>query len=188
MGRGLNVTLPQRPGNDFEVGGGGRKRLPGSKVTPTQNSPDFAHYFLGGTEVHVPKQTQIKMNDIDSPKVRGASSPASSSLPPPPPPPVAGPMPCQSLSGLRFARYRPGGARVRPDIPGAAVPFQLYVHTIEIGLCICDRFKFLPLKIRCRSYARGVRELACAPPKKKKKEKETTAGSANGFLQLCATQ
>ena len=75
----------QRPGNDFEVGvgGGGGVTLP-----KTKNSPDFAHIFLGGTQVHVQKQTKIKMNDIDSPKlkgrrpsgpVRGASAPASPS-------------------------------------------------------------------------------------------------------------
>ena len=51
----------QRPGNDFEVGGGG-KRLPGCKITlpKTKISPDFDHYVLGGTRVHVQKQKTIE--------------------------------------------------------------------------------------------------------------------------------
>ena len=60
-------------------------------------TPDFAHYFLGGTQIHVQKQTKIKMNDIDidSPKLGGdAPRPKSwrGKRPRCPPPSVPGPM------------------------------------------------------------------------------------------------
>ena len=69
----LLLAVAQGRGNYFEVGGGGGKRLPGFKVTPTQtkNSLDLAHYFLVETQVHVQKQTKIKMNDFHSPKLGG---------------------------------------------------------------------------------------------------------------------
>ena len=53
-----------------------------------------AHYFLGETQVHVQKQTKIKMNDNDSPKLEGGAPTAlklwgqvvgaAGALPPPP--------------------------------------------------------------------------------------------------------
>ena len=64
--RGAETTL--------KLGGGGQT-FPGVQGNPTQilNSPDLAHYFLGENQVHVQKQTKIKMNDIDSPKLGGGA-------------------------------------------------------------------------------------------------------------------
>ena len=65
------VTIQINTGarNYFEVGG---KRLPRSKVTPTQNKNSrIGPLFLGENQVNVQKQTKIKMNDIDSPKLGG---------------------------------------------------------------------------------------------------------------------
>ena len=66
------VVDGQGRGNYFKVGGRG-KRLPGSKVSPTQNNnfPDFPTIFWGEPQDHVKKQTQIKINNIDSSKLSG---------------------------------------------------------------------------------------------------------------------
>ena len=82
-------------GTSLKLGGGGRKRLPGSKVTPTQNSNLIGFgllFFLGGTQVNVID----KNNRLDSPhqswgerthsfQVWGARCPHCP-LPPPPVP------------------------------------------------------------------------------------------------------
>ena len=81
----------QGPGNDFEVGGGGGLTSPGVQGNPYPKlktprvSPTI---FLGGTHVHLQKQTKINMNDIDSPKCGGGPSGSkvgglASPLPPP---------------------------------------------------------------------------------------------------------
>ena len=83
-------TLSQGRGNYFELWG---KHLPGSKVTPTQNLklPRFGPLFFGETQFHMQKQTKIKMNDIDSPKLRGRRphnfQVVGASFPHSPPPP-----------------------------------------------------------------------------------------------------
>ena len=84
----------QGRGNYFEVGGEGQASpgVQGNPYPKTKNSPDLAHYFLVETEVHVQKQTKIKMNDFHSPKL-GGGAPTASKLwrqvaPTAPPPPV----------------------------------------------------------------------------------------------------
>ena len=83
---------PQGRRNYFEVGGGGGAKVsrgPRQPLPKTQNSPDLAHCFLGETQVHVQKQTKIKLNDIDSPKLGGggvAPLPPGSRVPGRPPP------------------------------------------------------------------------------------------------------
>ena len=71
----LSSTCCRGLGTILKLGGGRGKRLPGSKrylkIPKAKNFPDFAHCFLGGTQVHVQKQANIKMNDIDSPKLEG---------------------------------------------------------------------------------------------------------------------
>ena len=91
----------QRPGNNFEVGGGGQTS-PGVQDNSYQKpktpriSPTI---FLGGTQVHVQKQT--KMNGIDSPKMEGRhpSGPkvGGASAPAAPPPPGSGAYGCLFL-------------------------------------------------------------------------------------------
>ena len=80
-------SLGRDAGTTLKLGG---KRLPGSKVLPkTKNSHGLSNYFLGETQVHVQKQTEIKMNDMDSPELGGGAPPQLPScggkLPPLPP-------------------------------------------------------------------------------------------------------
>ena len=74
-------------GTTLKLGGGGQT-TPGVQGNPypkLKNSPDLAHYFIGETQVHVQKQTKVKMNDIDSPKLEGGAPTASKLWGPLPP-------------------------------------------------------------------------------------------------------
>ena len=44
---------------------------PGFQGNPYPKLPGFGPIFLGEIQVHVQKQTKIKMNDIESPKLEG---------------------------------------------------------------------------------------------------------------------
>ena len=119
--RGCPVSVTQRPGNDFEVGGGGGgvKRLSGSKVTPTKNLKllGFCPLFFG-RDPNPSSRAKTNKNKNErhrQSKVGGAAPPPvqnlegqAPSLPPPPPPPVPGPMPLQqhAVSSGRGPKHR----------------------------------------------------------------------------------
>ena len=92
MGTQPNIGSQGR-GSYFEVGGGGQTSpgVQGSPYPKLKTPRIWPTIFLGETEVRVQKQTKIKVNDINSPKlgqrplsfqVVGASCPHC------PPPPV----------------------------------------------------------------------------------------------------
>ena len=70
------IVAAQGRGNYFEVRGGGGKRLPRSKVTPTQNKrlPGFGPLFFGRDPRSRAKSNKNeKINDFHSPKLGGGA-------------------------------------------------------------------------------------------------------------------
>ena len=94
----------QRPGNDFEVGRQGGKRLSGFKITHTQtkNSLDFAHYFFGRDPSSCAKTNKNKNERHRQSKVGGATPPPVQKLegkrPRCPPPPLRFPGLCALMT------------------------------------------------------------------------------------------
>ena len=98
---GGGLTYPGVQGNPYP-----KLKIP--RIWPT--------IFLGETQVHVQKQTKIKMNDNDSPKLGGRAAPTQlqscgGKLPPLPPPPPRFPASLPK-GGTIPSRERTGGQRI----------------------------------------------------------------------------
>ena len=107
----------QGRGTTLKLGGG--QTSPGVQCNsyPKLKLPGFGPLFLGETQVHVQKQTKMKMNNIDHPKL-GGSAPTQlpscwGKLPPTAPPvlaslgaPLPPPPPCCLTVGLTRALER----------------------------------------------------------------------------------
>ena len=116
------------PGTILKWGGGGLTS-PGVQCNPYPKlkTPDFAHYFLGGTQVHVQKQTKIKMNDIDSSKLGGDAPPVQTleRLAPPLPPPPPGSRAYALVHQSHFSRWEAGTREPGGGDSGGNLPPQL---------------------------------------------------------------